>query len=338
MLPEAVRRAVRLERDVLLLELSGEQLGVGVRSGRRLRPIVTVALGGAERAVAERSLEAVLARIDAADYRVVLALDAAQALRRHLVLPRAVEPELAEVLELEIERHTPFRAEQVYFFYRADRMAAGEKSLAVTLVVVPRQAVDPLIERLETHGLAPEAVTLSGERLKPGAAARRLTAAPSRVWQGAGGRWLRWMAGLALALAVAAAASPLLRLKWAAGDLAVAVDNARREADATLALQGEMRQLASGLRVVAEAKAIAPSPLRVLDDLSRLLPDDSWLARLDVAAGAVTVEGSTADSAALVRRIEASPRFGPVSYLSPVARDPGGAFETFNLSIEIRAP
>jgi general secretion pathway protein L len=204
--------------------------------------------------------------------------------------------------------------------------------------VVPRQAVDPLIERLETHGLAPEAVTLSGERLKPGAAARRLSAAPTRVWQGAGGRRLRWVAGLALVLAVAAATSPLLRLKWAAGDLAVAVDRARREADATLALQGEMRQLASGLRVVAEAKAIAPSPLRVLDELSRLLPDDTWLARLDVAAGAVTVEGSTADSAALVRRIEASPRFGPVSYLSPVARDPGGAFETFNLSIEIRAP
>jgi general secretion pathway protein L len=336
MVPQAWRRAVWLDPAVLRFELSGERLAVSIRSGRRIRPLLEVALGAADRELAERSLEAVLRRLDSADYRVVVSLDAAPAMRRHLVLPRAVEPELAEILELEIERHTPHRAEDVYFFYRADRVTGAAKTLAVTLVVLPRGPVDALIERLGASGLTPATITLSDDSLMPGPALRLLTAAPRPAWNGAAGRQVRIAAGLALLLAVAAAISPLLRLKSVAADLAVTAERARQGAEATLALQAQMRQLAQGIEVVAAARAAAPSPLRVLDALSRLLPEDTWLTRLELAGGEITLHGRARDAAELIRHLEASPTVAKVAQLAPVARDRDAA--TFVVSLHLRTP
>ncbi len=87
---------------------------------------------------------------------------------------------------------------------------------------------------------------------------------------------------------------------------------------------------------MARAKAAAPSPLRILDGLSTLLPDDTWLAQLGVVGEQVTLEGRTASSAPLVGLIEASAIFGEVTYLSPVTRDSGGSFERFNFSVKLR--
>jgi general secretion pathway protein L len=332
MLPGRLRRAARLERDILRLELAGDSLEIEIQSGRRIQPVATVNLQAAEPGEADAGLEAALGQIDLERVRVVLVLDDAKALRCTLTLPRAAVPELAELLEFEIERHTPFRADQVYFYYALGQ-AADADMIAVTLVVMPRRIVDPLMRWLAEHGLAPDSVTLSQEGLFPGAAARRLSAAAAP--EPKAGRRLKLMAGLAAGLAVAAALSPVLRLSFTADRLAAAVEQASRDATATRALQVEADRLSLGLETVARAKAVAPSPLRILNALSTLLPDDTWLAQLGVAGAEVTLEGRTASSATLVGLIEASEMFDELSYLSPVTRDSGGAFERFNFSVKL---
>ncbi len=174
------------------------------------------------------------------------------------------------------------------------------------------------------HDPAPDSVTLSHEGLS--AAAAR---------EPKGGRRLRLMAGLAVGLAVAAAVSPVLRLSLTANQLAAAVEQASRDATATRALQLEADRLSLGLETVARAKAAAASPLRILNALSRLLPDDTWLAQLGLAGAEVTLDGRTASSATLVGLIEASDVFGELTYLSPVIREAGGAFERFNFSVKL---
>lgn len=334
MLPGGLRRAARLERDVLRLELAGDSLKIEVRSGRRVRPVATVNLQVAGPGDADAGLEAALGQIDLGRYWVVLVLDDAKALRRTLTLPRAAAPELADLLEFEIERHTPFRADQVYFYYAVDP-ADDADMIAVTLVVIPRRIVDPLMRRLAGHDLAPDSVRLSDEGLLPGAAARLLSAAAAPAREQKGGRRLKLMAGLAVGLAVAAAVSPVLRLSLTADRLAAAVEQASRDATATRALQLEADRLSLGLETVARAKAAAASPLRILNALSRLLPDDTWLAQLGLAGAEVTLDGRTASSATLVGLIEASEVFDELTYLSPVTRDSGGAFERFNFSVKL---
>lgn len=334
MLPGGLRRAARLERDVFRLELSGEVLEITVGSGRRLRSIATVPLAAADPAYADHALAAALDRIDLERYRVVLVLDDAKALRRTLTLPRAAAAELADLLEFEIERHTPFRADQVYFYY-AVAAAADDDTVAVTLVVIPRRIVDPLMQRLAGHGLVPDAVTLSDPALSPGTAARRLSAPARNGGEARGRRRLKLMLGLAVALAAAAALSPVLRLSLTANRLAADVARAAEDADATRALQREADRLSQGVEAVARAKASAPSPLRILNTLSTLLPDDTWLAQLGVTGDEVTLEGRTASSATLVGLLESSEMFDQLTYLSPVTRDGGGAFERFNFSVKL---
>ncbi len=335
MLPGALRRAVRLERERMHLELSDGRLRLELGTGAGTEPFTGMVFKEAEWTDPHGAFETELSRIEPGQYRIVLALDDANALRRDITLPRAALPELAELLEFEIERHTPFRAGEVYAFHEVDESAGDDTYIAVTLVVIPRRIVDPVIERLAAHGLAPEEVTLSDQRLSPGTAARALAAGAVSEMRPPVSRRVKVMVGLAALLIVAAAVSPVLRLSVAADRLAAEMARAAPGAEASLVLQRQADRLTDSVEAVARAKALAPSPLRVLDALSRLLPDDTWLVQVGIAGGEVTLEGRTNSSATLVGLLEASPEFGEVTYLSPVTREPGGDFERFNFSVKL---
>ncbi|WP_146906984.1 hypothetical protein [Arenimonas daejeonensis] len=60
-------------------------------------------------------LQAAHARLEAAAVPVWLLLPASQVLRRTLSLPAAAEPRLREVLAFELDRQTPFSADQVSY-------------------------------------------------------------------------------------------------------------------------------------------------------------------------------------------------------------------------------
>lgn len=334
-MPGAIRRAAKLEREPLLLHLSGDRLEVEAGRGNRKRRIASVSMGPGERVDRDAILERALGRIDPSESRVVLSLDPEHALTRRLKLPRAAEPELASALEFEVERHTPFRADQVYYFYEVDRAESDADRIAVELVVMPRRIVDPLIRELTAYGLAPEAVTVAGRPLSSAALGPSLTHG-SRLASGEAGRRLPVMSLLILMVAfAAAAASPLLRLKYAATELTAAVAAAESDLAENRALQDEADRLTRAVQVIAKAKSETPSPIRILNVLSTVLPDDTFLVQLDISGREMVLEGKTAASATIVGLIETAPLFGAVTYRTPVTRE--GGFERFNFAVELGA-
>ncbi|MGI9383456.1 MAG: PilN domain-containing protein, partial [Methyloligellaceae bacterium] len=67
----------------------------------------------------------------------------------------------------------------------------------------------------------------------------------------------------------------------------------------------------------------------VLEALSKALPDHSYLKKLEVRGQEVKLSGISTDAAALITRLEASPRFAKVSFSAPTTRQPGSDRETF---------
>ena len=336
MMPDALLRAVGLDRDILLLRVSKGRFDVTLRSGGHSERLASSAFGDSDRADPDASLRAVLAGLEPEGYRVVLSLDAAMAVRRTLRVPRAAEAELMGVLAFEIERHTPFRADEVYFNPTVDRATNGGKTLSVDMLIVPRRIVDPLTAGLRTLGFGPDAVIVadSGDVLVD--AANRLPVHGVHERRGRPGAALKLLATLTLALALAAATTPLIRLKSLADDLAVTVQQTKIEADATLALQDEVDRLTRSARIVFRAKSQAASPLNVLQALSELLPDGTWVMQLNLTGRDVVVEGRTDSSADLVGRLEASAVFESVKYLAPITRDAAAAgAERFIFSLRL---
>ncbi len=77
-------------------------------------------------------------------------------------------------------------------------------------------------------------------------------------------------------------------------------------------------------------------PLAILDELSGIMPDGTWLDHMSIERGSITIEGNSDASASLVALLEASPMFDRVSYLSPVTRSLIGGSERFGFILKLR--
>jgi general secretion pathway protein L len=86
---------------------------------------------------------------------------------------------------------------------------------------------------------------------------------------------------------------------------------------------------------LAAEKQAQPSMAIVLEALSRAVPDDAWLTRLEAGEGAVTLAGNAAYAAAIIGRIESSGHFGEVQFAAPTTRAEGDAHESFTITAQI---
>ena len=332
MAPGPLRRAMGHDRDTLLLCLSDGKLEVRQRGTTDDRLLSSIPWGDRERTEPTAPLRGLLSGFDGEDYNVVLMLDRGLTLDRALIVPRAAGAEIRGVLAFEIERHTPFREHEVYFHHAIDHGAGQDTNMTVDLVIVPRRMVDPVIRGLRELAFGLDRVEVTAA---PDDEAVAIPIEGIGERRRRGNYSFRVMGLLVLALAFVAAASPLLRMKLATEDLAVFVEQARLEAETSLALQREIDELTLGMNVIVRAKASSSSPLAVLQALSGLFPDGTWVVQLSVVGDEVTLEGRTDSSTRLVGLLEASPLFESVKYLAPITRDAAGEFERFNFSLRL---
>src|SRR5450631_1048718 len=123
LMPAAPRSAIQRRRMRPILEFGdGEvvlwQPEIAGGAFQMLRA-ATISLAGDAAATAAAGRAALAALASAGQSgslapRVAVALPARQILRKELVLPAAVEQNLRQTLAYDLDRHTPFRADQVY--------------------------------------------------------------------------------------------------------------------------------------------------------------------------------------------------------------------------------
>ena len=76
--------------------------------------------------------------------------------------------------------------------------------------------------------------------------------------------------------------------------------------------------------------------LAVWDELSRILPDHTFLTETRIADGTVTVSGFSADAARLVRIIDQSPLFSGATLTSAITPDANERKDRFSIAFKLR--
>src|SRR5206468_254198 len=99
--------------------------------------------------------------------KVVVALPRSQILRKQLVLPAAVEESLKEALAYDLDRHTPFRADQLYFDAVVIGRDLAKKEIRVDWAAALKTSVDVARRHAESWGALVVGVTPSAP--EPGA-------------------------------------------------------------------------------------------------------------------------------------------------------------------------
>ncbi|HYD31046.1 MAG TPA: PilN domain-containing protein [Azospirillaceae bacterium] len=254
---------------------------------------------------------------------VVLRLGPEGLLRRRLVLPAAAEAHLTAVLAHDLDAHTPWTATQAWFAAVVVGRHGEGREIDVHVLAVARAAVAPFLDKLKKLGLEPVAL-----ELVDGAEVRRV---PLQAAVTQERRWF-WPAVLT-ALMLAAAAGPLVA-RWRLADLGDETETLRLEAAVVHRMADAADRLKTEGGFADARKRAAPAAVVVLEVLSRLLPDDVWLAEWRLDDGVMQIIGHAGDAARLLPLIEESPHFESAEFRAPLVREDGGG-ERFHIAARV---
>jgi general secretion pathway protein L len=263
--------------------------------------------------------------------RVIARLPSAQVVRTEVTLPRAAKTNLRQVLGFEMDRHTPFNADQVYYDF-AIKKHVGQQ-IVVDLVVVRRVTMDALLDKLVNAGITATAVDIdNGERsgqVPPPVVFNLLPVARSGVSRRDESIVYRWSAWILVGLAVVALTLPLAQRHIARAGLAAELESAREAAADVQQTRDTLRLQLQPMVTFTSLRSRSPRAIAVLDELTRHLPDNTWLSRLELSGQKVSMQGESMDAAALISILEQSELFSETQFASPITRNPSTQRDRF---------
>ena len=253
-------------------------------------------------------------------------------LRRHVDLPIQVSAELHAAASFLVGHLTPFSAEQARHAVRAIARDRRRKILRAEIAVIPRATLDGWLQVLEALQVRVSAIFLSGDQGVPrldflahGDEGRPRFPRRSEAWKPV----------LAIGLSV-----------LIAGPLAIAYaihTKAQALAAELVVASGSVRE-AQSLRAAVEARMSAaaflperlrgPSAVELVDELTKALPDGTWLFGLELKPGEATLAGFSPDVPGLLRRLQSAP-FDAPELSSPVVHDAAAHRDRFEIKVHL---
>ena len=330
-LPTGLRRRLTAAQSLGVIELTPANMArVGLRKGGETIPLGEIDLiqdtGDPEKIARMLARQRIAA--------LVFQLPAEIALRSIVVLPLAAERNLTDAVEFELPRRTPYQSDAVYHAFRVIRRDPAHGQLRLELTIAARAGVDELVGLLAPFGIGPSRIEIAGDAQFP-------LASPDLMRRDRPAGWARLrtvpagLAGLAAILAIAAVAVPLVQLQQRVDRLTRTVAAEKIEADEALKLQSDIRARSLEAGFLGSRKQAAASPTRILDELTKLLPDDTWLSALDVKGDEITLTGSTASASSVIALLDRSASFKKPSFRSPVTQAPHSGQEQFNIAAQL---
>ncbi|MEO8485277.1 MAG: hypothetical protein ABI585_02970 [Betaproteobacteria bacterium] len=354
LVPSGARNAVARRRLRPLIAFEGNTATLWrpvMRDGAiAMEAATTIALDGDPAAVAAagRSALASVARTAAGGVagssRVRIAIPPRTVLRRTLTLPSAVEENLRQAIGYDLDRLTPFKADEVYYDGVVTSRDAALGTIGVDFAAVRRPVVDAAIAHAAAWGAEVRSVSPADPAV---ASVPRLNLMPddARVVRAPWTRWQFWAPIAALALVAGfAVVFPL----WQKRGHAIAIINqaevVRQQAAVSERLRAELEKVASDYNFALERKYAWPPIVRVLDTVTRVLPDDTWLTQLEVRTlpkgrerdRELVMRGESANAGKLIPVLEESGIVTQVAPRSPTTKIQPGPGEVFDLGAQLK--
>jgi len=319
-----------LRRVTLVVE--GESLVVGVDENRHVSRLETFQLSEDEELQRQR-IDDLLNRSELQEAPRFLLLEQASVLSKEIKLPLAAEPNLPQVLAFEMDRQTPFKASGVYFDWKVLDRAGSPGQLLLQLFVVPRPEVEQSIEALERRGLA-----LAGIDVLDDARSQGLNLLPAERRVRAGNKRAKFNLGLGLAcvaLLVVVMMQSLYLRAHQVSELESAIADVQGEARKVTNIRKQIEDTSEAAGFLATRRAAAPLAIELLADVTRLLPDDTYLDRLVIGEGSVQMQGKSRNAQQLIEKVNTSELLTAAAFRGSTRLDARSGLEIFELNAAV---
>lgn len=326
-LPLRWRVLLGLTQDRLLIQRLDDELHLRWQEADQLRDIAQIPAPATS-----EELQTLLSRRLAELPRWLL-LPAESVLHRRLLLPAAAAERLRDVVRFELDRQTPFTADEVCFDARIlERREDGQ--LETELVVAPRARFDMALQALEPLSADLVGVDVADAHGQPMGV--NLLPSESRRAGHAPHRGLHWGLASIAVLALVFAAWQMLDNRRAAADAFEAqMESRSAEARRVSAKRQQLVELAQGAITLDQTRASRPTTVEVLDEITRRLPDNTYLEKLSIEGQRLLLIGLSPEASGLVARLQNSPLWRNPALSGALQPDARSRLDRFTLTAEL---
>jgi general secretion pathway protein L len=265
--------------------------------------------------------------------QIELVLLPSRFLFRPLELPKRAAEYLEGIVRSQIDRLTPWAANEAVYSWTPPVDAANER-IHLMIAATARAMVAPYLQAIATLGSSSIAVTTVSLNSDS-------NAVPIKIYEQ---RISAVDTARIRSILVAVFLISGLSATISIGVSAVIADNLGSEQQELLrkisARRAAMRSVSdlsggSALQALERRKQTTPSSVIVLEALSTLLPDDTYVTEFRVDGEKLQIVGITSDAPSLIRLIERSPHFKRATFFAPTTRSPGETRDRFHIEANI---
>lgn len=331
-MPESWQQKLQHATRRLAVRDEADQLEIFVDENRRLQALAALP-PGQDKTLQRQQIEDVRAEQDLSEAPVYLLLDASEVLVREVKLPTAAEQNLAQVLTFEMDRQTPFKASAVYFDWQILERGGSGGQLRLKLFVVPRGEVDQGVQMLAGRGLPAAGVDIRedgqtlGLNLLPEDKRHRVVNSEAR---------LNWMlGGAAVVLLFVVMALSLGLREHQLNELEAAIAEVRGEAMEVDRIRKQIEGASEAAGFLALRRSASPLAVELLADITRILPDDTYLDRLVIGRNSVQMQGKSANAQRLIELVNESRYLSAAAFRGSTRLDARSGLEIFEINAQI---
>jgi general secretion pathway protein L len=267
------------------------------------------------------------------DSRVQLMLRPSRFLLRPLDLPSRATEFLEGIIRAQIDRLTPWSANDAVFRWTTPIEEAGGR-ISMTIVATARAMVLPLAQAIADLGAAVVEVSTA----MPGREAVPVTVHCLRTRAKVEFGRIRF----ALLTVFAVTGFVAITVVGVAGFATGYYDDQKQQVQRRIAERRAMiraGQVGTGntvLEILERRKHTTPSSVMVIEALSEILPDHTYTTELRIEGDKVQIVGITRDAPSLIQLLEQSPHFARATFFAPTTRAPNNPGERFHIEARIR--
>lgn len=331
-MPAAWQQKLQHAMRRVTLSQNDESLLVGVDENRSLK--VLEEISAAQDAVLHRErVETLLLENELEQAPLFLLLDSDLILRKELKLPLAADSNLQQVLTFEMDRQTPFKASDVYFDFKVLDRSNESGQLLVEIFVAPKVGIDRAVKTATDLGYQLNGVDIVenghtlGVNLLPASLRARKSNPKTRLSFALG--------GLAVILLILVMSQSLYLREHQVAELEEAIAGVQSEARQVMEIKKRIVDTSEAAGFLAKTRAATPLAIEVLADVTRLLPDDTYLDRLVIGDSGVQMQGKSQNAQRLIELVNQSPILDEAAFRGSTRLDTRSGLEIFEVNAQV---
>ncbi len=331
-LPAQFRERLQYARRKLLMTVDAEGIGLSIEDFDSVQSLDSLP-ADQDAQIQQQRVRELLLQHELTEVSRELLLPEAVVLRTEVVMPLAAEAGLRQALVYEMDRHTPFQADEVFYNWRVLSRDRDAGQLRFELFATPREPVEEQIESLKRLGLAPTGVDIltddgpMGINLLPEELRFHIVNQQVRA---------NWVISAVVAFLLLFVMAQSLWLRdHQVQSINEAIEDVRAEAMAVQQIRKQIEDAAEAAGFMQAHKIENGYKLKTLAELTQILPDDTFLDRLTLNGSEAQMQGKSSNAQKLIELMNDSPYFENASFRGPTRLDSRSGKEIFDLVVNI---